>query len=150
MENYLSQRALAANLKTDSATISKIAASLKLGAAGSHPNSAKTFSAIEAETITAHYFSAKEGQLRNQSLCIEAEILNQARTMSRLASLASACGGSCAPQLRDLAAVVARIDAGLDGKPNLRTAQGKTVFLNALNPHRADLREAIANVHGKI
>ena len=150
MENYLSQRTLAANIKTDSATISKIAAQLKLGTSGSHPNSAKTFTAAEAQNVTLHFYHQREGQLRNQSLCIEAEILNQARSMSRLASLASACGGACAPELRDLAAVVARIDSGLDGKPNLRTAQGKTVFLNALNPHRADLREAIAAVHGKI
>jgi len=150
MENYLSQRTLAANLKTDSATIAKIAATLKIGASGAHPNSAKTFTAAEAQNVTLHFYHQREGQLRNQSLCIEAEILNQARTMSRLASLASACGGSCAPQLRDLAEIVARIDAGIGGKPNLRTAQGKTVFLNAMNPHRADLREAIAAVHHKI
>ena len=151
MSKYHTQRALAASLKTDSATIAKIATTLKIGSSGAHQNSAKTFTDTEAASIGLHFYHQKEGALRNQIVALEADILQQARTMSRLAGLAAACGGQCAEELRDLAEVVAKIDAGIGGKkPDFRNPEGKTRFLNAMNPSRVSLRQAIAAVRAKI
>ena len=151
MSKYHTQRALAASLKTDSATIAKIATTLKIGSSGAHQNSAKTFTAPEADGISLYFYHQKEGVLRNQIVALEADILQQARTMSRLAGLAAACGGQCAEELRDLAEVVAKIDAGIGGKkPDFRNPEGKTRFLNAMNPSRVSLRQAIAAVRAKI
>jgi len=153
MQNYLSQRSLAALLKTDSATIARLATELSLGTSGTHPNSAKTFSPADCDRIGKIHFANKEGALRNQLVALDADRLQNARDMGRLAGLARAMSSPAWRELEDLAQVVARIDAGLDidrNRVDLKTLEGRTKFCANFKKHRGGLADALNAVHEKL
>jgi len=153
MQNYLSQRQLAALLKTDSVTVAKLATELQLGTAGTHPNSAKTFSPAAVQKIGGIHFANCEGKLRTQKIALDDERLRNARAMGQLWSLAQAMGGACWRELEDLHAVVKKIDAGIildRNRTDLRTVQGKTQFCAQMTKHGSALAAALNAVSAKI
>jgi len=151
MQNYQSQRSLAASLKVDSATVAKSASDLQLGTAGEHKNSARTFSPADAQKIAQMHFANREGACRNQMLGIDRDRLDNARSIGRLASMARMFNHPAAEAMEALHSLICRIDGGANPEKNALANQADRVkFLAKLNPHRAELSELLGRVSAKL
>lgn len=150
MQNYTTQRGLAQALKTTSETIARTAALLKVGTSGAHPNSPKVFTPADALAIAKTIHADKMGVIRNEMLLTEARVLQNAEHLGRLSGLALAMGSPACAELAELNAVVGKIRKGSGPSCDLKSADGKTRFLNAINPHRANLTAALNAVAGKL
>ena len=148
---YLTQRKIATDCNVSSEVVSRIAGKLGLGISGPAKNSPKTFSQADAHAIGKTIMAEQVGTLRNEILSLEAARFNNACRLAQLAGLAGAMGHAATPELRELAEVVGKVHAGFGKtRPDIKTTAGKTIFLNALKPLRADLDDALRNLSDKL
>ena len=148
--SYKTQRQIAADCKVSSELVSRIAAQLKVGISGTHPNSPKTFTPADALAVAEIIFAEKTGAARNELMVIEAKRLDQCEHMARLAGLARGMQHPAHVALAELQVVVAAIRKGVGGKTDIKSLDGKARFLNALAPHRSSLNAAMAAVSAKL
>lgn len=147
---YKTQRQIAADCKVSSELVSRIAAQLKVGISGTHPNSPKTFTDADALAVAESILAEKTGAARNQLMSLEAQRLDQCENMARLAGLARGMQHPAHVALAELQVVVAKIRAGVGPKTDIKSLDGKARFLNALAPHRNALNVAMAAVAAKL
>lgn len=149
LNQYTSQRGLAQICKTSPQTIARIANELKLGTNGKYANSPKVFTPAEGQKIAIACLEERTGEARNRTLTTKANILRTAQLIGALAPLASAMQHPDAREVAAIGEIAKKVAQATDGKLDIKSHDGKARFLNAFDPHFANLTAALAALQNK-